>query len=183
MLFELAKQTPEHSMKFPHRLVMHLPRIAVSAIAASVIVWGQPHSAQAISIKEYPVPTAKSAPERITTGPDGNMWFTEGNGSKIGRITPAGVVTEFPMPTASSTPDDIVTGPDKNLWFTEDFDNKVGRITPAGVVSEFPIPSYSSTISGITAGPDGNLWFTETDAKKIGGIAPGGVVGDSHVIK
>src|SRR6266704_6606490 len=163
MPFELAKQTPEHSMKFPHRLVMRLTRIAVSAIAASVIVWGQPHSAQAISIKEYPVPTAKSAPERITTGPDDNLWFTEGNGSKIGRITPAGVVTEFPMPTANSTPDDIVTGPDKNLWFTEDFGNKVGRITPAGVVTEFPTPACTSTISVIAAGPDCHPWLTGTE--------------------
>ena len=29
----------------------------------------------------------------ITLGPEGNLWFTEE--SKIGRITPAGVVTEF----------------------------------------------------------------------------------------
>jgi streptogramin lyase len=33
----------------------------------------------------------------ITTGPDGALWFTEQNASKIGRITTAGVITEFPL--------------------------------------------------------------------------------------
>ncbi len=32
----------------------------------------------------------------ITAGPDGNLWFTEPNLERIGRITPAGVVSEFP---------------------------------------------------------------------------------------
>src|SRR5579862_8306665 len=32
---------------------------------------------------------------RITLGPDGNLWFTEYAGNRIGRITPSGVVTEF----------------------------------------------------------------------------------------
>ena len=34
----------------------------------------------------------------ITAGPDGNLWFTEPNLERIGRITPAGVVSEFPPP-------------------------------------------------------------------------------------
>jgi virginiamycin B lyase len=33
---------------------------------------------------------------------DGNLWFTELTGDKIGRITPAGSINEFPVPTASS---------------------------------------------------------------------------------
>ena len=38
----------------------------------------------------------------ITTGPDGNLWFTEFGAGKIGRITPSGSITEFPIPTAGS---------------------------------------------------------------------------------
>ena len=37
-------------------------------------------------------------------GPDGNVWFTESIGNKIGRITPAGVITEFTIPTRPPTP-------------------------------------------------------------------------------
>src|SRR5260370_40489576 len=49
-----------------------------------------------VTITEYPVPSGGSS-EDITTGPDGNVWFTEIAGNKIGKITPAGVITEFPL--------------------------------------------------------------------------------------
>ena len=52
-------------------------------------------AAQALSvtITEFPVPTAGGGALDITAGPDGNLWFTEGTGNKIGRITTAGTIT------------------------------------------------------------------------------------------
>src|SRR5438105_2827345 len=55
----------------------------------------------AVSITEFPVPTAASGPSGITQHLDGNLWFTEFNADRIGRITPAGVVTEFTLPAGS----------------------------------------------------------------------------------
>src|SRR5262249_52870363 len=72
--------------------------------------------------------------------PDGNLWFTEPRPSRIGRITPAGVITEFSAGlTPGFQPRGITAGPDGNLWFTEQFglSGRVGRITPAGVITEF----------------------------------------------
>ena len=77
-------------------------------------------------VTEYPL-LRGSAPFEITSGSDGNLWFTEGN--KIGRITPAGSITEFPLPKADSEPLGIAPGPDGNLWFTEFRGNRIGRIT------------------------------------------------------
>src|SRR5438093_1231840 len=94
-----------------------------------------------VTFTEYPVPTPASFPGRITAGPDGNVWFTESLGNKIGRITPAGVITEFPVPTSDSHPDGITAGPDGNVWFTEITGMKIGRITPAGVITEFSVPT------------------------------------------
>ena len=54
----------------------------------------------------------------ITTGPDGNLWFTKTGANKIARMTTAGVVTEFTVPTPVSEPFGITAGPDGNLWFT-----------------------------------------------------------------
>src|SRR6185312_1287641 len=48
-------------------------------------------------ITEYSIPTKASFPEGITAGPDGNLWFTEFKGHKIGRMTPGGTFTEFPV--------------------------------------------------------------------------------------
>ena len=42
------------------------------------------------SITEFPIPTPDSGPRALAAGPDGNIWFSEFNASKIGRITPAG---------------------------------------------------------------------------------------------
>jgi streptogramin lyase len=129
-------------------------------------------AAHAQSITEFPVTTAGSQPGGITTGPDGNLWFTEFGVGKIGRITPAGVVTEFP---AAGNPQLITVGSDGNLWFTEQTVYKIGRMTTAGGFSDFPILTPQGLI-GIAAGPDGNLWFCEANAGKIGRITTAGVV-------
>ena len=49
--------------------------------------------------------TASSNPFGIAPGPDGNLWFTEDNVSKIGVINPVThAINEFATPTASSGP-------------------------------------------------------------------------------
>ncbi len=127
-------------------------------------------------INEFTLPTSSGAPRGIVTGPDGNLWFTEFSGDKIGRITPTGTITEFTVPTASSNPAEITAGPDGNLWFTEFSGDKIGRITPAGIITEFTVPTTGSEPFGITAGPDGNLWFTEAGGDKIGRITTSGTI-------
>ena len=82
-----------------------------------------------VSFTEYPVPTTGSSPWDIAAGPDGALWFTEGDGNKIGRITTSGGFTEYPVPTAGSAPYGIAAGRDGALWFTELGGNKIGRIT------------------------------------------------------
>lgn len=114
-------------------------------------------------------------PTGITSGSDGNLWFTESldyNGNSIGqvgRITPQGQLSEFPILLANSDPIMITSGPDGNLWFTDDGTGAIGRITPGAnpqaSLVEFPIPvpdAGRSFLEGITSGPDGNLWFAQT---------------------
>lgn len=132
----------------------------------------------------FPTPTANSKPNGMTRGPDGNLWFLEDQASKIGRLTPSGVMTEFPLPlSAESGLNSLVTGPDGNLWFTSYFDKKIGKVTTAGVVTVYPLPTgESAKPSSIAAGPDGNLWFTAAEgaggtlAAKVGRITTGGVI-------
>src|SRR6266571_5069926 len=110
----------------------------------------------ATRITEYWVPTPSSWPSGITAGPDGNLWFTEFDGERIGRITIEGAITEYTVPTLYSGPWGIAPGSDGNLWFTEYDTNLIGRITPGGAITEYPIPTSRSFPRGITAGPDGN---------------------------
>src|SRR5262249_42573788 len=105
--------------------------------------------------------TPDSAPRDIVAGPNGNLWFTEEGGNRIGTITPSGVVSEFLLPNPGSEPTGMVAGPDGNLWFTEYAGNRIGAITPTGSITEYPVPTPNASPLALTVGPDGNLWFTE----------------------
>ena len=115
------------------------------------------------AITEYPIPPPVRGGLGITSGPDGNLWFTWNNGQNvaapdlagIGKITPAGTVTKYPL--ANEFPSAITPGPDRNLWFTG-LSGRVGMITTSGVVREFQLPGLAA--QAITTGPDANLWFT-----------------------
>src|SRR5437588_6931221 len=90
-----------------------------------------PAWAKAGTITEFPTPAGSAGPIGITTGPDGNLWFTAG--TDIGRITTGGSATAFPLPTRCGhkfgcEPFGITAGPDGNLWVTEFQGNKIGRI-------------------------------------------------------
>lgn len=132
------------------------------------------------TVTEFKIPTPKSEPVGITSGPDGNLWFTEAFGNNIGKITTGGVfLKEYALPHADSEPENIVAGPDGNLWFTK-FNavdgNRIGTITTTGVITEYPLPNADSEPEGITVGPDGNLWFTEFDGGRIGTITTSGQI-------
>lgn len=118
--------------------------------------------------------TPGAKPAALTTGADGNVWFTETDSAQIGRITPSGTVSEFPI---SGPAYDITAGPDGNLWFVEE--DRVGRIT-TGVtptVTEFAsgLP-LGTNLACITAGRDGNLWFTDFANDRIGKINIAGMI-------
>ena len=120
---------------------------------------------------EYP---AGAAPDCITVGSDGNLWYGEDTGNKVGMITPYGVSTEYSPPT--NTPvTGITSGPDGNIWFTEQVANTIGRINPTThAFTEF---SGADEPIGITTGNDGALWIANFSGDgTIGRITTAGVL-------
>jgi streptogramin lyase len=110
-------------------------------------------------VTRFPVPTAGACASGITSGPDGNLWFTEHYRNKIGRMTPDGQVTEFRIgPVDQNFPNEIVTGPDGNLWATSNF-GVLHKVTPMGVITDIPASAYGP----LTAG-GGYLWTGSTTA-------------------
>src|SRR5262249_35670878 len=155
----LSPAPPPAPRRAPRRV--QPPLAALASLAAVLVVallagslsayFGSHQSGSATGkITQFRIPTAGSFPQAITRGPDGNLWFTEYIGNRIGRIMPTGSVTEFPLPTANSAPLGITSGPDGNLWFTETDANQIGRITVAGTVTEYPVPTVHSNPGGIT---------------------------------
>ena len=111
------------------------------------------------SVTNYTIPTSNSYPYATAEGSDGNMWFTENSGNKIGKITTSGTITEYSLPYSNSGPVNIVNGPNNSLWFTEENAHQVGEITTSGSITQYNLPTGSQP-DGIVAGPDGDLWVT-----------------------
>src|SRR5947208_16670863 len=74
-----------------------------------------PAWAKAGTITEFPTPTGSSDPIGITTGPDGNLWFTAGTDIERMRTAASGTVIQVPQPTRGRL--SITAGPEPTLWF------------------------------------------------------------------
>ena len=147
--------------------------ISLRGIAAIGMVM----SAAAQTFTEFSIPSG-GTPAGITTGPDGALWFTEVDNSKIGRITIGGDITEFPTITLNSRPFSITTGPDGALWFTDHGFSKIGRISTTATAKDPQLTEFTVSLGqlfGITAGLDGTLWFTAS-AGQVGRITTTGVL-------
>lgn len=153
---------------------------AVAMLAGLFVLSDSPASATVGDIITFADPGGNSAHgwSGITAGPDGNLWYTSDTNDRIGRITPAGVITTFADPAGESSTDgpyDIAAGSDGNLWYTSKLNNRIGRITPAGVITTYADPAGTASTDhpiSITTGPDGNLWYTSNGNDRIGRIDP-----------
>ncbi len=144
---------------------------------------------------QFAIPEGGGAadPSMIVTGADGNLWFTENPGFRIGSVTTSGVFNDRLLPGITfngssyvgptlDLPLGITLGPDGAIWFTEEGSSigvgaapsKIGRITTGGTITEFATPTAFSSPFTITNGPDGALWFTEASSNKLGRITTGG---------
>ncbi|MGA2162992.1 MAG: hypothetical protein ABSH36_00815 [Solirubrobacteraceae bacterium] len=133
--------------------------------------------------EEYSLPSG-SDPQDITTGPEGDLWFTEYNestgASGIGKMTTSGTVTSYALPV-DSEPFGITAGPakEKAMWFTEreaspKVKGRIGKITTAGTIEEqeeWALEIGSKPLA-IVAGPNGNLWFGNNKPRTLEEIKP-----------
>ena len=120
-----------------------------------------------------------AAPNSITLGPDGNVWFTEPtpgefDDGEIGVMTPTGTLKQYSTGIFEESTVGITAGFDGNLWFGASNDVAITSINPtAGHQS-----SYTYTVtsagdpSGITADANGNLWFAQPSANQVGELKP-----------
>jgi streptogramin lyase len=122
---------------------------------------------------------------QIAQGPDGNVWFTGTTDSKLGKITPAGVVTAVPIAAANGAFASNMKGlafMDGKVWVTSGARSIFAVPLGGGTATEYRLQGGSfRTPSGITNGPDGHLYFTESGltadlGNRIGRITRTGVI-------
>lgn len=126
-------------------------------------------------IHNYPLPSPNLGIP-IATGSDNNVWFTEYDPGRIGKISQTGVVSLYMIPSGNAV-GDIAAGASGTLWFTEYPTNtNIGKIdATTGHITEYSLPSGYQA-AGITLGPDGNMWFGEPYGSSIGKITTTGAI-------
>ena len=130
-------------------------------------------------ILEYPTPTADSSPADLAFDSQGNLWFTELNANRIGKLVPSEAksltsqgITEYELPHPNSKPHYLTVAKNGMIWFTEG-SNRIGSLDPqTGAIKEYDIPSPHSEPHQIAEGPDGSLWFLEFQTNKVGRLNP-----------
>ena len=123
----------------------------------------------------------------ITSGPDGNVWFSDNNGEALVRTQMTGKTKSFSLHftengiTYGFEPLNPITGPDGKLYVTTaDTDPKngagmIGVLTTSGAFKIHDSPSGDNLgNNGLAVGPDGNVWFAEQG--HIAKITPAGAV-------
>ena len=116
------------------------------------------------------------APEFITAGSDGNIWFNGILSNKLGRITPAGDISAYSS-VDSVNISNLTLGSDGAVWFTDIYSSQIGRIAPDDTFSFFPVKNTSGNrafLETIAPGVDDTIWFTS--GNEIGNISSSGAI-------
>src|SRR5262249_35471225 len=108
-------------------------------------------SPQTGSATTFDVGTTSGSRSPISTGPDGNLWFTEPDANETGRIPPAGRIPLFHVPTSGSQPTGIVAGPNGNIWFTEAASRHIGEYFLIGTPPAAPAPTTTALATDVNA--------------------------------
>ena len=144
-----------------------------------ILVLGNFSPARGEIVLEYVTPTEESSPADLAFDAQGNLWFTELNGNRIGKLvlsqakslTSQGI-TEYNLPHPHSKPHYLTVAKNGMIWFTEGA-NRIGKLDPkTGKIEEFDIPTPHSEPYEIAEGPDGGIWFLEFQTNKIGHLEP-----------
>ena len=130
-------------------------------------------------VLEYHTPTRDSSPADLAFDAQGNLWFTELNANRIGKLDPAKAksltsqgITEYELPQPNSKPHFLTIAKNGLIWFTEGA-NRIGSLDPEnGTFKEYDIPSPHSEPHQIVEAPDGAIWFLEFQTNKIGQLDP-----------
>lgn len=110
-------------------------------------------------VNEVPLLGTFDLPYSVTSGPDGNLWYTTFSGEP-GAYNPA-TGAETTVFTGMFGAYDIVTGPDGFLYMTRwDGTALLTKMDTTGqIVAEYDI-GFGVTATALTVGPDNALWIT-----------------------
>src|SRR6266851_1293062 len=110
--------------------------------------------------------TLPSAPNDLALDAHGDVWFTEFNVDRLGRLDPrTGHMQQYPLTAKQSVeklaPYGVAVDPEGNVWFTESSNDHIGRLDPStGHIRLFAPPGPPIAPMEIASDAHGAIWVT-----------------------
>lgn len=119
------------------------------------------------------LPPTQGKPQRLQLDSEGNVWFSERQGNKIGRLDPkTGTFKEFPLPGPEASPYAVGIDRDGMIWYSSHEQDTVGRFDPkSGDVVEYPYPHPEISMREFDLDRKGRMWYASSANNKIGYFA------------
>ena len=103
-----------------------------------------------------------------------NVWFSNFNGHKLGKLARSGQIEQYQPPTLNATPYGILVDKAGSIWFSDLNGNNITRFDPkTKQFVEYPLPTREAGPKFMSLDAKGHVWFTEVMGAKIGTIDPG----------
>lgn len=107
----------------------------------------------------------------LALGPDGNVWVTQQDQSRLVRITPQGGVRYFPLAPGLG-PHGIAFDRHGHMWITLQFVNEIAKVNLNGRITHtYRIPKPAEP-HGLAIANDGAIWWTGKYGGNIGRLNP-----------
>ncbi len=110
--------------------------------------------------------TLPSAPNDLALDAHGDVWFTEFNADRLGRLDPhTGRMQQYPLTAKLSVeklvPYGVAVDPEGSVWFTESSNGHIGRLDPStGHIRLFAPPGSPIAPMEIASDAHGTIWVT-----------------------
>ena len=138
-------------------------------------------------VTKWTVPSPDSRPRRIDIDPDGNIWFAEFQGGKIGEFNPkTEKFKEWALPGSKPGPyPDDENGPypigsdpgpygfvldkNQNAWYAGVSTDTFGQLNPkTGKITEYPFTHSELTVRELFVDSQGHIWFGSAGNDRVG---------------
>src|SRR5438270_1901499 len=115
-------------------------------------------------------PPTHGRPQRLDIDSNGIVYFSEREGSKIGRFDPkTETFKEYPLPGPAGTPYAILVDKDYTVWYNSNDQDTIGHLFPdTGKIVEYPFPQSDVLMREMFLDSKGRIWFATPTNNRVG---------------
>jgi streptogramin lyase len=120
-------------------------------------------------LKTFNSPT-KGKPQRLELDKDGNVWFSQRQGNRLGMFDPkTEKFAEYPLPGPEASPYAIGVDKDGIVWYSSHEQDILGRFDPkTGDVIEYPYMHSEISMREFFTDSKGRMWYASSVNNKVG---------------